>query len=120
MRDFFEDGDDPANDSMHEVRMQAMADMVDASDMIENGGPLREILLRAFGEAKDALIELVNAQTEDTAIRALQWKVRRYDDLVTWTRDIINNGREAAQELDEGAREAILNIVRGEDHDDTD
>lgn len=118
MRDFFADEDDSADDDTHEARLQALADMVDAEDMLKRGGPLRNILLRAFDEAKDALAALVDTQTADENIRALQYQVRRYGDLVRWTRDILNEGTDAAKELDDGSREELLNLTRGEDDHD--
>ena len=118
MRDFFADEDDSANDPAHEALLQALADMVDAEDMLKKGGALSNILLRAFEEAKDALSALVDTPTADDTIRALQSQVRRYGDLVRWTRDIINEGQDAAKQLDDGAREEILNMTRGEDDHD--
>lgn len=118
MREYLEDEDDSANDPMHEARLQALADMVDAQDMLDHGGALKNILLRAFDEAKDALAALVDAETQDPAIRALQEQVRRYGDLVRWTRDVINEGKDAGKQLDAETREKLINVARGEDHDD--
>lgn len=118
MRDFFNDGDDPADDPTHEAYLQALADMVDARDMLERGGALQNILLRAFDEAKEALVDLVHAGTADDDIRVLQGRVRRYGDLVRWMRDIVNEGQDAARMLDEDTRERMLNIARGENDDD--
>lgn len=118
MRDFFADEDDSADDPAHEAYIQALADMVDAEDMLAKGGALRNILVRAFHEAKGALAALVDTPTTDPNITALQAQVKRYSDLVGWTRDIVNEGQDAAKQLDDGAREELLNTVRGEDDHD--
>lgn len=118
MRDFFDDGDDPADDPAHEAYLQALADMVDAQDMLKNGGALQNILLRAFDEAKESLVAIVDTPTADDNIRALQGQVKRYGDLVRWTRDIVNAGQDAAKQLDADQTEILTTIARGEENDD--
>jgi len=109
--------EDPADTAMDEPRIQALADMFDAQDMMEKGGVLSALLRKGFDEAKEALERLVYVETQDTEVRNLQWQVQRYDDLVTWTRQIVLEGRETAQEHDADTLEILRAIVRGENDD---
>lgn len=118
MIDFFDDEDGSANDPMHEALHQALADMFDAVDMLENGGALANLILRAFQEAKEALAALVDQPTQDPEISALQAQVKRYGDLIRWTRDIVNEGQDAEKILGDEAREDLSKLARGDDRDD--
>lgn len=94
--------------------------------------PMKAILGKAKRTAQAAMIGLVMVDPADVdRVRGFQNEVRRYDDLVTWCAEIIEEGRAAevyfreqdADEFaeilttDEGRREANALGIHLRDHD---
>jgi hypothetical protein len=94
--------------------------------------PLKAILGKAKQQATAAMVALVMADaTLPSLITGLQNEVRRYDDLVTWLAEIIEEGRAAEQYFkeqdadefaeilttDEGRLEANALGIHPQDHD---
>jgi chromosome condensin MukBEF MukE localization factor len=94
--------------------------------------PIKAVLGKAKQQAMTAMIGLVMTDAaEIDKVRAFQNEVRRYDDLVTWLAEIIEEGRAAevyfreqdADEFaeilttDEGRQEAEAFGIHPQDHD---
>lgn len=78
-------------------------------------------LLKKAREAAVAAYDVLiyHADPMDTAVvRQLQNEIRRYDDLVAWCREIINEGKEADQRLKEIEREEFASLVLDQDAED--
>lgn len=93
-----------SNDPLHEVawlelQVQASAALevtLDHPDLT----PLQAVLAKARTEAATAMRSLVSIDPAATReILRLQNEVRRYECLVGWLRDIMTDGKEAAEQL---------------------
>lgn len=74
--------------------------------------PMAAILGRAKEQAALAMRGLVFVDPTDVEkVRAFQFEVRRYDDLVEWARAIIVEGKEADRRLDELDRQELASII---------
>ncbi|MET4187611.1 hypothetical protein ABIB86_000440 [Bradyrhizobium sp. JR1.7] len=74
--------------------------------------PMVTILSKAREQAALAMNSLVYADPADvTLIRGYQNEVRRYDDLVAWCQEIINEGIEADRRIDEAERIEFSNLL---------
>lgn len=74
--------------------------------------PMLAILLLAKEQAAEAMRGLIYVDPNDAKkVREFQHEVRRYDDLVAWTFQIITEGREADARLDELERLELLEIA---------
>lgn len=112
-------------DVTHEAALKAMlllandAEMQLFHDKAKNG-PLLHIMVAARSDAVAALKELAFVDpTHPEDVRALQNRVRRFDDLVHWVVGILNNGDEAFQELNANGSEAeeIRALIRAQIED---
>ncbi len=73
------------------------------------GRPVVTMLRKAMYDAADAMVALAVADPTDAKIiNALQNRILRFDDLVKFARQIINEGREADEELTGDEREELL------------
>ncbi len=73
------------------------------------GRPVVAMLRKAMLDACEAMVALAVAEPTDAKlILALQNRILRFDDLVKFARDIINEGEEADQELTGAEREELL------------
>lgn len=74
--------------------------------------PMVAILKKARDQAALAMNSLVYADPSNTdLIRGYQNEVRRYDDLVAWCQEIVNEGIEADRRLDEADRIEFSNLL---------
>lgn len=100
-------------------QMMAMRKLMEASASLEvqfdKDAGRRPVLFllkkarEAAVAAMDALIFVDPTRADD--VRQLQHEIRRYDDLVTWCREIIIDGKEADQRLAEIDREEFASAV---------
>jgi hypothetical protein len=98
------------------ARVEAIDAARDLFDQVRSSGAITVILLSARDEAVGAMHDLVDADPEDAkAVRALQWKVKRYDDLCGWIRSIIERGREATEDLTEEQAADLEKLIRGDE-----
>jgi hypothetical protein len=90
--------------------MMAMQRMMEASASLEHQfsqDAYRRPVLFLLKKAREAAVRAYDAlvyscDPADTAmVRQLQHEIRRYDDLVDWCREIINEGKEAERLLNE-------------------
>lgn len=94
--------------------------------------PIKALLGKAKRKAEAAMVALVMTDpTFPNVVAGLQNEVRRYDDLVTWVAELIEEGRAAeiyfqerdAEEFaeilttDEGREEALAFGIAPQDHD---
>lgn len=109
---------------MDAIEMVARARLIDASADLElqiekdaKHRPVIIILAKARSEAMKAMkaLVMVDCQQADT-IRILQNEIRRYDDLVAWVNEIIQDGKEADRQISEEEQADIgmlLNSAEG-------
>lgn len=77
----------------------------------DENSPLAKVLERAMESARTANLALIVCDPEDAKrIRALQWKITRYHDLVGYARAIMEDGKNEQDALtdEELARTVIL------------
>jgi hypothetical protein len=78
--------------------------------------PMISILKKARGQAALAMNSLVYAEASDEKlIRGYQNEVRRYDDLVAWCQEIVREGIEAGQRIDESDRIEFSHLLLSPD-----
>lgn len=74
--------------------------------------PVVAMLVMARRHAATAMEGLVLCDAHDAkSVQSFQNEVRRYDDLVTWARKIIDDGRDADRTLAEEERAEISNLL---------
>lgn len=100
--------------------MQASAALEVQFDRDASRRPILFLLKKAREAAATAMDAIVFCDPNDAPlVRQLQHEIRRYDDLVTWCREIIIEGKEADQRLAEIEREEFASaIVDPENADD--
>lgn len=78
--------------------------------------PMISVLKKARDQAALAMNSLVYAEASDEKlIRGYQNEVRRYDDLVAWCQEIVREGIEAGQRLDETDRIEFSDLLLSPD-----
>jgi hypothetical protein len=89
-------------------RLAALKHLIDLAANVEaqlstsDRTPIKAILVRAQDEAATALVKLTEAPPDrPDVIRAHQTAVWRYDSLVTWLREIMAEGDQAAEQIDD-------------------
>ncbi len=110
----------PSQVMADEKLMQASAAMEVQFDKDASRRPVLFLLKKAREAALMAFDALVFCDPNDAStVRQLQHEIRRYDDLVTWCREIIIEGKEADQRLAESDRQefasAVLDPENGDD-----
>lgn len=95
------------------ARVATIDAALDIEDQARAGGALVMVLAQARDEAISALNDLVQVETQDPTVRALQWKVTRYDDLCRFVRGILDAGRAAREDLSEDQQAALERQIRG-------
>lgn len=101
------------------VRRIARARLIEASADIElqlekTAGlrPMVIVLAKARRKAVEANDMLIGVDPEDAkSIRALQNEIRRYEDLVQFTREIVLEGKAADREMAEDERDEIAVLM---------
>ena len=74
--------------------------------------PIKAILARAREEAAEAIVRLTQIDpTVAHEIRRLQTVARRYESLTQWLREIVREGAEAAEEIDEAKSEHMRGLI---------
>lgn len=92
--------------------MQASAALEIQFDRDATRRPVLFLLKKAREAAADAMDELIFVDpTMADHVRQLQHEIRRYDDLVTWCREIIIEGKEADDALREIDRQEFASAV---------
>lgn len=102
-----------------QFQMMAMRRLMEASASLEvqfdkdaTRRPVLFLLKKARDAAVVAMDALVFCDPADAAtVRQLQSEIRRYDELVTWCREIITEGNEADHRLTEIEREEFHRAV---------
>lgn len=94
--------------------LRHVADYLDLDLQLSKSTPTRPIatmLAKARDEAAMAMVALVIVDPSKVEeVRKLQNEVRRFDDLVRWTRKIIVDGRDAESEI-ESRSESIEDVI---------
>lgn len=79
---------------------------------IKGSGPVLEILRRLRDRAAESMEKLVFTDAQDTkAILTWQNEVKRYDEWVEWVREIIREGIEINNRLDDEEREEMIDML---------
>jgi hypothetical protein len=84
-------------------------------DGLKDGGPVKALLEQARNEAMTAMhaLSMVDPFKGD-AVRDLQWRVRRYEDLCQWVGMTLSTGESALDDLTEEQRVEYATLIRGE------
>jgi hypothetical protein len=97
------------------ARQRAVTDSIDIEvqlSAMQGARPLVTMVCMARDEAAEAMKALSIADAEDAnLIRTLQNLIARYDNMVRWIRDIIQDGILADQEITEEDREDMLDVL---------
>jgi len=96
-------------------RMEALDAFHELEQGARTGGVIAMMLLEAKKESDAAMVALVETDPfKSEEIRALQWKVGRYRDLLGWISVIRDNAASAQEDLSDEERAIALSIIRGE------
>lgn len=86
----------PPEYDLHDVMEAGLA----ALDELKNNGPLKWVMEKAKADAMVAIKELVACDASDFAkVRDLQWGVGRYNAMIVYVSEIVEEGRDAFDTL---------------------
>lgn len=101
------------------ARVLALDAGLDAERLLEKGGAFRALLEAARDEALAAMDDLISkAFTALEDVREAQWKVTRYQDLIRWISNIVEQGEVARSDLSEEEGARLEQMIRGETEKD--
>lgn len=97
-------------------RIANSADMEIQFSSVPGARPIVTMLRRARDEAAEAMVALAVADAEEPKlIRQLQNCVLLFDNLVRLARDVINDGKQADEDMTEAERDELLDYLLATD-----
>lgn len=101
------------------ARVLALDAGLDAERLMDKGGAFRALIEAARDEALAAMETLIStAFTSLDGVREAQWRVTRYQDLIRWISNIVEQGEVARSDLSEEEGERLERMIRGETEKD--
>lgn len=116
-----DDYDDDSPQAVDERIAVVRAALAIEHQMVDKSSALRLVLNRAHDDAVGAVLELIDVVSTDPAVRDLQWKISRYNAMLSYINEVLAAGVEASDAMTDEQAERLSelneNVLKGEQDD---